>query len=103
VVDPSHYLFGRTFPLLGIVSKAYLGRCCVIWLDETEQFVPLAATDRSPEPRIVYPLPLSVSAIRQFVAVYADIELQLTEEEIGYERSQTAADDELASDINPNG
>ena len=103
VVDPSHHLFGRTFPLLGIVSKTYLGRCCVIWLDETEQFVPLMATDHSPEPLIVYPLPLSVSAIRQFVAVYAGIELQLTEEETGHERYQAAADDELASDSNPNG
>jgi hypothetical protein len=67
-----------------------------------EQFIPLAATDRSPEPLIVYHLPLSVSAIRQLVAVYAGIELQLTEE-TGHERYQAAADDELASDIDPNG
>jgi hypothetical protein len=100
VVDPSHFLFGRTFPLLGTVTKAYLGRCCVIRLDSTEQFVPLVATDRSPEPLTVYPLPLSVSTIQQLLAVYARIELQLAEG-TSNEHHQAATNDSLAIDDDP--
>jgi hypothetical protein len=90
VVDPGHFLFGQTFRLLGIVNRTYLGRCCVIERDSGEQYVSLAATDRSPEPLAVFPLPLSTSAIQQLLAVYARIEHQEAED-TDSERYQDAA------------
>jgi hypothetical protein len=90
IVDPAHILFGQTFRLLGVVNRTYVGRCCVIERDSGRQYVPLAATDRSPEPLAIFPLPLSISAIQQLLAVYARIEQQVAED-TDSERYQEAA------------
>ena len=71
VVDPRHPLFGQTLSLIGITNKQYLGRCCIVWLRAgMEQLVPLAATDRSPDPLVVYSLPLNLPSVRQLLATY---------------------------------
>lgn len=72
VIDPTHFLFGRSFVLRGITTRSYLGTCCVIEWEGTEYFVPIAATDQSPEPVQHYPTILNVAAIDQLVTTYKD-------------------------------
>jgi hypothetical protein len=74
ITDPRHPLFGQTLPLMEIANKQYLGRCCVVLLREgVDLFVPLAATDRSPEPLALYPLPLDLISVRQLLVTYGRI------------------------------
>ena len=80
VVDPRHPLFGRTFPLLGITTKQYLGVCCIILLQkDIERCVPLSATDHSTEPISIYPLPLSLSSVQSLLQAIKRINLPVRE------------------------
>jgi hypothetical protein len=80
VVDPRHPLYGRTLPLIDITNKQYLGRSCVVWIQEgVERIVPLAATDRAPESVTIYPFPLNPFSVRQLVSAYGRIASQITE------------------------
>ena len=81
VTDPRHPLFGRTLPLIHVTNRQYLGRCCVIRLQEgIERNVPLEATDHSAEPITIFPLPLSLSSMRQLLATSERVMIQLMEE-----------------------
>src|SRR5215510_7337841 len=45
VTDPTHPLYGLTFPLIGVTTKPRLGRVCVVWLyPGVERVIPVAAT-----------------------------------------------------------
>jgi hypothetical protein len=71
VVDPRHPLFGRTLPCLGIANSSHRGRCCIVWIRPTiERHVPVTATNLEYDPTTLYPLPISVSALRQFLQEY---------------------------------
>jgi hypothetical protein len=92
VVDPRHPLFGRTLRLIGITNKSYLGQCCVVWMqDGVERNVPITATDRSPEPFRLYPLPLDLSSVQRLLKAYARLRTQLAEETEDGTISQPAA------------
>jgi hypothetical protein len=68
VVDPRHPLFGRTLPCLGIANSSHRGRCCIVWIRPTvERHVPVTATTLEFDPTTLYPLPISVESLRQFV------------------------------------
>ncbi len=71
VVDPRHPLFGRTLPCLGIANSSHRGRCCIVWIRPTvERHVPIAATNLEYDPTTLYPLPISVSTLQQFLQEY---------------------------------
>jgi hypothetical protein len=71
VIDPRHPLYGRTLPLITITNKAYLGRCCIVWVyGGHNQCVPLAATDRAPEPPTIFPVPLNLTAVQQLIEAW---------------------------------
>lgn len=71
VVDPRHPLFGRTLPCLGIANSSHRGRCCIVWIRPTiERHVPVTATNLEYDPTTLYPLPISVSTLRQFLQEY---------------------------------
>ena len=74
VIDPRHPLYGQSFRLLGITTKQYLGRCCVV-LDHAsrERNLPLAVTDRSPDPFVIAPLPVDVATIEHLIHVFAQL------------------------------
>jgi hypothetical protein len=79
IIDPRHPLSGLTFPLVEITNKPYLGLCCVIWIQErVERSVPLAATDRATQPISIPRFPLNLAAVRQLLATYEKIQVQLT-------------------------
>jgi hypothetical protein len=74
IVDPRHPLCGRTLPLVGITQKAYLGRCCVVWIrEDVERHVPVTATDLEFNPNTVSPIPLAIDAVRQLVHIFEQI------------------------------
>jgi hypothetical protein len=74
VIDPRHPLCGQSFRLLGITTKQYLGRCCVV-LDHAsrERNIPLAVTDRSPDPLVIALFPLTVATIEHLIHVFSHI------------------------------
>ena len=81
VTDPRHPLYGQTFPLAYITNKPYSGRCCVLWLQEgIGRNVPVEATDRSTQPLTIFPLPLSLSSVKQLLAIYERMTSQPMEE-----------------------
>jgi hypothetical protein len=68
VVDPCHPLFERTLPCLGIANSSYQGRCCIVWIRPTiERHVPISATNLAYDPAKLYPLPISVESLQQFL------------------------------------
>jgi hypothetical protein len=72
IIDPRHPLFGMTLPLVGFYTRTLQGHCCVLALrPHIEVVVPLAATDRAPDPITPFPLPLCLSAVRQLLATFA--------------------------------
>ena len=74
VVDPRHPLYGRRFALIGFANREPEGRCCIVSDQEpVKRYIPLAVTDRSLEPFGVYPLPLSLTSVRQLLATYQRI------------------------------
>jgi hypothetical protein len=74
VVDPRHPLYPQTFRLIGITTKQYLGRCCVV-LDQAsrERIVPVSVTDRSPDPQTIAPIPLDLASLQDLVLVFTHI------------------------------
>jgi hypothetical protein len=71
IVDPRHALFGQTLLLLEVANKPYWGQCCVVqWREGFLRHVPLAATSRSAEPPVVFPVPLGLTALQQLLTVY---------------------------------
>lgn len=72
VVDPRHPLFGRTLPCLGIAHSSHRGRCCIVWIRPTvERHVLVTATNLEYDPATLYPLPISVDSLRQFLYEFA--------------------------------
>ena len=68
IVDPCHPLFGRTLPCVGIANSPYQGCCCVVWIRPTiERHVPITVTNLAYDPATVYPLPISVESLQQFL------------------------------------
>lgn len=71
VVDPCHPLSGRTLPCLGIANSSRRGCCCIVWIRPTiERHVPVTATNLEYDPTTLYPLPISVDSLRQFLQDY---------------------------------
>src|SRR5258707_14100223 len=74
IVDPRHPLCGRTLPLVGITTKQYLGRCCVVWLrPSVERHIPVTATDLEFDPNTLSPLPLCLAARQDLLRVFAQV------------------------------
>ncbi len=81
VIDPRHPLYGRTLPLINIANRQHVGRCCIVWLhDGCDQHVPLAATDRAPEPPTIFPVPLCLTSVQQLVTRWEHLMAQAVEE-----------------------
>ena len=80
VVDPRHPLYGQTLRLIQFTKNAHHGPSCVVWLENgTERLIPIAATDRSPQPPTIYPQPLNLAAAESLVRAYARIRTQIKE------------------------
>jgi len=72
IVDPRHPLFGRTLPCIGIANSCHRGRCCIVWIRPTvERHVPVTATNLEYDPTTLYPLPITIESLRQFLYEFA--------------------------------
>jgi hypothetical protein len=73
VTDPTHPLYGLTFPLIGVTTKPRLGRVCVVWLHPgVERIIPVAATSLAdPLPGPPASCRLSVASLEALLAVVA--------------------------------
>jgi hypothetical protein len=73
VTDPTHPLYGLTFPLIGVTTKQRLGRVCVVWLyPGVERVLPVAATSLAGSPPLPpSPCRLSVAGLEALLAVVA--------------------------------
>lgn len=75
IVDPTHPLYGKTLPLVGVTTRQRLGRTAVVWLyPGVERCVPLSATDLAE----IRPAPpsssrLSVASLERLLAVVASL------------------------------
>jgi hypothetical protein len=72
VTDPTHPLYGLTFPLMGITTKPRLGRVCVVWLyPGIERIIPFAATSLSETPAPPSRCRLCIEGLQALLAVVA--------------------------------
>jgi hypothetical protein len=72
VTDPTHPLYGLTFPLIGITTKPRLGRVCVVWLyPGIERIIPFAATSLSATPAPPSRCCLCLEGLQVLLAVVA--------------------------------
>src|SRR5262245_42430782 len=71
VTDPTHPLYGLTFPLIGVTTKPRLGRVCVVWLyPGVERVIPVTATSLAdPGPFPPASCRLSVAGLEALLAV----------------------------------
>ena len=75
VTDPTHPLYGLTFPLIGITTKQHLGRVCVVWLyPGVERVIPIAATNLGGSPVKPSPCRLCVQGLHALLAAVASWE-----------------------------
>jgi len=83
VVDPTHPLYGRTLPLVGVTTKQVLGLAAIVWIRPgVERMVPLSATSIADAPAPPpSPCRLSVASVERLLAVVASLPDTGSEEE----------------------
>lgn len=85
VVDPTHPLYGKTLPLVGVTTKKDLGRAAIVWIRTgVERLVPLSATSLADTPAPPpSPCRLSVASVERLLAVVASLPDTGSEEKHG--------------------
>src|SRR5262245_33468254 len=74
VTDPTHPLYGLTFPLIGVTIKQRLGRVCRVWLSPgIERDIPVAATSLAGIAAVPPAGRLCVAGVQALVAVVASV------------------------------
>ena len=93
VVDPTHPLYGKTLPLVGVTTKKDLGRAAIVWIrNGVERVVPLSATSLADTPAPpLSPCRLSVLSVERLLAVVASLPDTGSEEKHGEDHPSTAA------------
>jgi hypothetical protein len=74
VTDPTHPLYGLSFPLIGITVKQRLGRVCLVWLHPgIERAIPVRATDLTSELYVPTTCQLSVAGLQALLQVLSSL------------------------------
>src|SRR6266568_3868956 len=74
VTDPTHPLYGLSFPLIGITVKQRLGRVCVVWLHPgIERAIPVSATNLAGQDRVLSSCRLSVAGLQTLLHVLSPL------------------------------
>ncbi len=74
VTDPTHPLYGLSFPLIGITVKQRLGRVCVVWLHPgIERVIPVGATNLAGEDRVLSACRLSIAGLQRLLHVLSSL------------------------------
>src|SRR5439155_13776982 len=70
VTDPTHPLYGLSFPLIGVTVKQRLGRVCLVWLHPgIERAIPVRATNLAGEDRVLSACRLSIAGLQRLLHV----------------------------------
>jgi len=82
VTDPCHPLYGHALQLVGIITTAHAGQCCVVLTPAgCELRLPIALTDLVLESQARYSLPLNFRSVEQLLCAFNRILSQLKERE----------------------
>jgi len=74
VIDPTHPLYGLSFPLIGITVKQRLGRVCLVWLHPgIERAIPVRATTLANESHVPVVCRLSVAGLQALLHVLSPL------------------------------
>src|SRR5215471_19252074 len=74
VTDPTHPLYGLSFPLIGITVKQRLGRVCLVWLHPgIERAIPVRATNLVGELHVPVTCRLSVAGLQALLHVLSPL------------------------------
>jgi hypothetical protein len=74
VTDPTHPLYGLSFPLIGVTVKQRLGRVCLVWLHPgIERAIPVRATSLASEPHILVACRLSIAGLQALLHVLSSL------------------------------
>ncbi len=74
VTDPTHPLYGLSFPLIGITVKQRLGRVCLVWLHPgIERAIPVSATNLAGEERVLSACRLSIAGLQALLRVLSSL------------------------------
>ncbi len=74
VTDPTHPLYGLSFPLIGVTVKQRLGRVCLVWLHPgIERAIPVRATNLAGEPHVPVTCRLSVAGLQALLHVLSPV------------------------------
>jgi hypothetical protein len=74
VTDPTHPLYGLSFPLIGITVKQRLGRVCLVWLHPgIERAIPVSATNLAGEDRVLSACRLSIAGLQGLLHVLSSL------------------------------
>jgi hypothetical protein len=74
VTDPTHPLYGLSFPLIGVTVKQRLGRVCLVWLHPgIERAIPVPATNLAGEPHASVTCRLSVAGLQALLHVLSPL------------------------------
>lgn len=91
IVDPTHPLYAKTLPLVGVTTKQVLGRVAIVWIHPgVERMVPLCATSLADAPPPPSPCRLSVASVERLLAVVASFPKTGPEEDHGENRTTEA-------------
>jgi len=74
ITDPTHPLYGLSFPLIGVTVKQRLGRVCLVWLHPgIERAIPVSATSLASEPYTLVACRLSVAGLQTLLHVLSPL------------------------------
>lgn len=74
VTDPTHPLYGLSFPLIGITVKQRLGRVCLVWPHPgIERAIPVSATNLASEDHVLSSCRLSIAGLQVLLQVLSSL------------------------------
>src|SRR5215469_12080122 len=74
ITDPTHPLYGLSFPLIGITVKQRLGRVCLVWLHPgIERAIPVSATNLAGEDRVLSSCRLCIAGLQTLLHVLSSL------------------------------
>jgi hypothetical protein len=101
IVDPTHPLYGLRLPLLGVTTKQYVGKACVVWIQPgIERIIPFAATnlaDSLPPPPSCLLSPQALQRLLRVVASIAELRPEDADERESHAATLAAAPGQSAT------
>lgn len=94
IIDPRHALYGQRLRLVQVAhsGKEETSSCTVELCADVWRRIPLSVTDLGRNQPVLYPLPLSLTVMRQLLELFRRLEIQCQEGTSDENKGQPAAD-----------